>query len=232
MLRLADTRHQYRLGAGGPDTEVGVDPDTPRRPNVSRVVIVALVAATAPPSNVRAAPRLPTPNQSEPPQPELIEMASKCGSITRAGCCYDNRVVWCERGRLVALDCHRRPVCGWRPSGIYDCGTAGRASSDAQGRRAGRPAPYRCNFGKGGAPPRLRQPRQCKTVSTVGCCVGSTLKFCDEGRLRAINCSGNLRCGWRGVGQLYNCGTEGKADPSGRHPKSCSAPRQSKSPTQ
>jgi len=162
--------------------------------------VAALVAAIA--SDGRAAPK--------------ARELGRCGPITAVGCCVEDTLLYCEKRRLKALDCSERRSCGWRPQGMYDCGTSG----------AGDPARKHPRFCPRGAVPAqvlaaATKPRSCGGIPVEGCCDGDSLKYCDRGRVRVIDCSLNRFCGWRGVGQLYNCGTEGKADPQGKHPRTC-----------
>ena len=61
----------------------------------------------------------------------------------------------------------------------------------------------------------------CKSVSYQGCCDGQTVWYCKDKKLYFHRCRTNLSCGWDAVFGLYDCGTTGKADPAGKHPKSC-----------
>jgi V8-like Glu-specific endopeptidase len=61
----------------------------------------------------------------------------------------------------------------------------------------------------------------CGSISYQGCCAGDTLKYCEGGELKQINCSNKPSCGWQTGASFYDCGTSGAADPSGENPKDC-----------
>ena len=65
-------------------------------------------------------------------------------------------------------------------------------------------------------------PQGCGDIDYTGCCDGQTLQWCEEGVLKTINCGQKPQCGWEGASGFYNCGTDGKADPSGDNPLLCS----------
>jgi hypothetical protein len=63
-------------------------------------------------------------------------------------------------------------------------------------------------------------PTGCGSIPYEGCCSGSTLRYCESGELRTMDCSDSPSCGWdTSIG--YNCGTTGGSDPSGIYPKTC-----------
>lgn len=141
------------------------------------------------------------------------------GRVSAVGCCIGERLIYCdEAGKPRQLDCSGKPRCGWRATGRYDCNTAGAADP------AGRYARF-CSLPDAGLPFDLGAGRGadsgCGKISEEGCCFGQELRFCEQGKLRRLSCKSNLYCGWRGVAQAYNCGTEGKGDPRGKHPRSC-----------
>ncbi len=62
----------------------------------------------------------------------------------------------------------------------------------------------------------------CGPVDFEGCCRGGVLYYCDgAGVLLVADCAASPQCGWDDFYQLYDCGTDGKADPSGTHPQAC-----------
>ena len=62
----------------------------------------------------------------------------------------------------------------------------------------------------------------CGAVSYEGCCDGTTVKYCDTSKtVKTIDCSKNPSCGWSSSGGVYDCGTYGSSEPSGKHPKNC-----------
>ncbi|PIE17669.1 MAG: hypothetical protein CSA65_07930 [Proteobacteria bacterium] len=142
------------------------------------------------------------------------------GRISAVGCCIGEQLMYCDtNGKLSRLDCGGTPRCGWRATGRYDCNTAGAA--DPAGRH-----PRFCSLPDAGLPFDLGAGTKaadggCGKVTEEGCCYGQELRFCQEGTLRRISCERNRFCGWRGVAQAYNCGTDGKADPRKKHPREC-----------
>lgn len=64
-------------------------------------------------------------------------------------------------------------------------------------------------------------PQDCNGISYQGCCDGNTLKWCEEGQLQSMDCTGSPACGWETQSGFYNCGTDGGADPAGNYPKTC-----------
>ena len=145
-----------------------------------------------------------------------------CGSITSTGCCDGETLWWCQEGRRLSMSCRARPRCGWSGAGKYDCDTSGAA--DPSGKQ---PQQCRSLVGDAGLPASDGAGADggpgCGTVTTEGCCVGQTLVYCQKqsGRLKTISCALNPSCGWHPGGQLYDCGTQGKADPAGKYPRAC-----------
>ena len=64
-------------------------------------------------------------------------------------------------------------------------------------------------------------PDTCGTVQVEGCCQGTMLKYCSKGKLRLKDCYNSPNCGWNPIKGLYDCGMQGKADPSRKFPYSC-----------
>ncbi|MEZ4267907.1 MAG: agmatine deiminase family protein [Myxococcota bacterium] len=58
----------------------------------------------------------------------------------------------------------------------------------------------------------------CGSVTLVGCCDGSNLKYCENGALGGLTCTNG--CGWNANSSWYDCGYTG-SDPTGNNPKSC-----------
>jgi hypothetical protein len=67
------------------------------------------------------------------------------------------------------------------------------------------------------------QAASCGQVTIKGCCTSATLSFCQAGALKQVDCTSQPSCGWDAKLNYYACGTQGGADPSGKHPKSCPA---------
>ena len=146
-----------------------------------------------------------------------------CGKVTYSGCCDGESLYYCETGKLKKLDCTKSPKCGWDSKGsYYNCGTGG--TSDPSGKNV-----KSC---KGKVPeagvPDAAKPDQgttvaCGNVSNQGCCDGQTLKYCDSGKLKVMDCSKNPKCGWSTANSFYDCGTAGTSDPAGKYPIKCGA---------
>jgi hypothetical protein len=131
--------------------------------------------------------------------------AADCGGINDVGCCEsDGKLYYCQQGALYCIDCSANPSCGWSAANSwYDCGTGGVA--DPSGAN-----PMACAGQEG-----------CGGITYEGCCSGTTLKYCDNGQLMTMDCSGEPLCGWNSQGQYYDCSTGGGSDPSGVNPKNC-----------
>ncbi|MFH1529378.1 MAG: hypothetical protein ABIK09_01445 [Pseudomonadota bacterium] len=61
----------------------------------------------------------------------------------------------------------------------------------------------------------------CGEISWIGCCQDNTLMTCQDGELNTQECSADGPCGWDEFGQFYDCGTNGKPEPSGTYPMEC-----------
>ncbi len=61
----------------------------------------------------------------------------------------------------------------------------------------------------------------CGPITDKGCCDGTTLKFCQSGTYKTLDCSKNPSCGWSSAGGFYDCGTSGISDPGGTYSKTC-----------
>ena len=57
------------------------------------------------------------------------------------------------------------------------------------------------------------------SYSYQGCCAGNTVKYCESGVFKQLDCSVNPTCGWSYLGSYYDCGTSGGSHPS--YPKGC-----------
>ena len=197
----------------------------------------------------QAQPDQAQPDQAQPDQtldtlPDKgpkSDAAVGCGSITDVGCCDGTTVKFCIKGVLKSLDCSKQPKCGWDSTySYYDCGTSG--GTDPKGKYpkscSGKPADLgpatdtgvpdigtsdtgasdtgAADYGSvdSGSKP-------CGSVTFEGCCDGSTLKYCDSGKLETLDCSKQPKCGWNSTASFYDCGTSGGADPSGKYPRAC-----------
>jgi V8-like Glu-specific endopeptidase len=63
----------------------------------------------------------------------------------------------------------------------------------------------------------------CQGIIYQGCCEGETVKWCDDGQLKVVDCTavGKPKCGWNASISVYDCGTDGGTDPSGAYLKAC-----------
>lgn len=134
-----------------------------------------------------------------------------CGAYTAVGCCDGETLKLCVSNKLVVTDCAKagKPKCGWNLKwGWYACGSDG--SGDPSGK-----SPKSC----------LAKPPDaavgCGVITTQGCCQGTTLRYCDNGKLKISDCSSSPKCGWDAASKFYDCGTSGGSDPAGKHPISC-----------
>jgi hypothetical protein len=77
-----------------------------------------------------------------------------------------------------------------------------------------------CDFGDAGPP---QGKNACGGITWQGCCDGQGVRYCVAGELRWKDCNKAPLCGWKTAGahSFYDCGTGGKADPSGKLPKKC-----------
>jgi len=69
-----------------------------------------------------------------------------------------------------------------------------------------------------GEPPKDK----CNGIGWVGCCEGNILKYCEGDSVVVTECGDEGNCGWKPSQNYYDCGTDGKADPSGENPMKCS----------
>ena len=66
----------------------------------------------------------------------------------------------------------------------------------------------------------------CKGISSVGCCDGSVLHWCDaSGELKQIDCGSmsdpNDKCGWYPSTKKYVCTDSDGEEPTGTFPRAC-----------
>ncbi len=64
-------------------------------------------------------------------------------------------------------------------------------------------------------------PAPCPGVDFAGCCDGQTVRWCEDGEVNSMTCADNPSCGWDAIDHYYDCGTDGRADPDGKHPRAC-----------
>ena len=174
-----------------------------------------------------------------------VDTGPSCGVISAAGCCAGATLYYCAGGTLNSKLCTPPAKCGWSAAyGLYICGSS--SSSDPSGKHprtcattdasadapqdvapvvpdkaaADLPAGDKATSDAGASPDAAGG---CGPLSFAGCCVKQKLYFCAGGKVLALDCQSNLHCGWNAKGGYNDCGTDGKSDPSGKHPRSCSA---------
>jgi len=148
-----------------------------------------------------------------------LDSGPACGLVSAQGCCSGQVLWWCADGVLKQIDCSNKPSCGWSNSGFYDCNTSGAADpSGATSLDCSGLLPDGGAAGDGG-PDGATGP--CGSIGNEGCCDGTMLKYCRDGVLKTVSCAINPSCGWFPMGQYYDCGTGGGADPLGIHAKVC-----------
>jgi MYXO-CTERM domain-containing protein len=150
-----------------------------------------------------------------------------CMAVPSAGCCNGYTLYYCSGAKLLAKTCKAGETCGWNVTfGMYVCGTSV-LPKDPTGAH-----PRECT-GDLGAPPDLSPPADaqvteggagCGPLGFAGCCTAQgTLHYCVGSQVMSLDCSKQPACGWNPQGEFYTCGTGGKSDPSGQHPKSCAS---------
>ncbi len=173
--------------------------------------------------------------------------AGGCGAISSAGCCAGTTLSYCAGGTIKSKACTSPAQCGWSAAyGLYACGAS--SSSDPSGKHprtcpasdASVDAPGADSMAADVSPPAPADngspdqpgvsdaappdaPAGCGPLTFAGCCVKQKLYFCAGSKVLALDCQSNLHCGWNAKGGYYDCGTDGKADPSGKYPRSCGA---------
>lgn len=168
-------------------------------------------------------------------------LAAFCQAVGDTGCCAGSRVVWCEGGGAVAIECASHG-CGWDSAGgFYNCySSGGDPSGDhpraCPGADEGACVPScsgRCGLDdgcggtcrcsdllsqscQGGICAKAGSPSACERIAHVGCCEGDTRRHCNAGELETESCANG--CGWSEG--WYQCGGAGE-DPSGAWPLAC-----------
>ncbi len=173
----------------------------------------------------------------DPIGPSGGTLAAFCsGPAGQTGCCIGSRLVWCEGAKAVAIECAENQ-CGYYTSGGFydcyaydqgpnrDCPTSdatvcaptcnGRCGvDDGCGGTCGCSASHTCQDSicvKGSTPTR------CEDLMHIGCCDGTTRRFCKDGEETSEVCSDS--CGWNPSG-WYACGFS-EGEPSGVWPRAC-----------
>ena len=74
--------------------------------------------------------------------------------------------------------------------------------------------------------PLLAWAAPCGNITKIGCCVGSTAKFCNNGSLVTKDCLKDTKygpaCGWATGLKGYGCNKTVTTDPAGKNPRDCS----------
>ena len=206
---------------------------------MSKITAALLVVATLLPLQAcvePTAPRAARAHSLAAADAALADSVSSCGAVTAAGCCAGDTLRYCAAGKVKTKVCAAYLRCGWSAAyGLYGCGTS--AGADPSGKHpracAGADAAVDALGDATPVPPGDQSPAQdkavapdaigCGPLSFAGCCVKQKLYFCSGGKVLALDCQSNLHCGWNATGGYYDCGTDGKPDPAGKHPRSCSA---------
>lgn len=204
-----------------------------------KLITALLLAATLLPLQACVEPSAPRAAQAQTlaaPDVGAPDSGSACGAVTAAGCCAGATLRFCVAGKVKTKVCAAPTRCGWSAAyGLYTCGAS--AGSDPSGKH-----PKACVASDAAVdgpgdlapvPPSDQSPvldqtaapdaASCGPLTHAGCCVKQKLYFCSGGKVLALDCQANLHCGWNPTGGYYDCGTAGKSDPAGKHPRSCSA---------
>ncbi len=156
---------------------------------------------------------------------ELGTNKTPCGNVPAQGCCDGETLWWCDKGVLSYRSCAARPSCGWNPAGLYDCNTSG--AIEPTGTHLMQCYAF---FGEAGVPKvdggsSDSGSDSCGEIPFEGCCDGNTLKFCEDGEIKVLDCALNPSCGWLTMSRVYDCGTPGEEAPGGDggvlFPKAC-----------
>ena len=141
---------------------------------------------------------------------------ASCGQITSIGCCVGDSLLACALGALEVTNCIQAGFesCGWNSEeDAYRCGGEGVDPSAAYPLECPS-APVEEVVGDTGLS------EECQGVAFAGCCVSSTVYWCDAGGLHSVDCSENpspfQSCGWNDLTGYYDCGGQG-SDPAGEH---------------
>ena len=162
---------------------------------------------------------------------------TQVGSCSQSfeGCCDGSTLNTCDDGGSTTQSCGGQG-CGWSNTTMaYQCGGSGAGPIANAPLQCGAMCVPNCagktcgSNGCGGSCGTCGQNESCLGgvcqenndpcggIGYVGCCDGSTLKYCDSGQLVTTACQ---NCGWEADNGWYNCGASG-SDPSGQNPKSC-----------
>jgi len=61
----------------------------------------------------------------------------------------------------------------------------------------------------------------CAGLTYEGCCDREVVRFCEDGEPKSLDCEDTPFCGWDPVHRFYDCGTDGREEPTGRVPMRC-----------
>lgn len=172
-----------------------------------------------------------------PVGPGVGTLAAFCaGGAGGPGCCDGTRLVWCEGGSAIAIECGTNSCGYYGPGGIYDCYAteagpqracpvsdstvcqptcSGRCGvSDGCGGTCGCSSNASCVDNVCAKGP---SPTACEKLMHVGCCDSNVRRFCVNGAETSETCVDG--CGWNPAG-WNSCGFSG-SDPSGDWPRTC-----------
>lgn len=146
------------------------------------------------------------------------ECPTSCGEISTKGCCVGEALFVCEAGALQIENCPATAglTCGWSLSQQrYLCGEQGHDPSLTWPREC--PSTTQEDVQEDLS-------AQCQGVPFAGCCLGTSLWWCDWNGLHEMDCSDNPppydACGWNSAKGYYDCGGVGM-DPSGAYGQYC-----------
>jgi hypothetical protein len=126
-----------------------------------------------------------------------------CGSDGCGGSCGTCSTGSCNTSGQCVGTC--TPSCGGKVCGGNGCGGSCGTCSTGSCNDAGQ-----CTTTATG----------CGSITDIGCCSGTTLKYCSSGQLETLSCSSSPSCGWSTSG-YYDCGTAGGSDTTGTYAKTC-----------
>ncbi len=156
-----------------------------------------------------------------------------CVKAGYAGCCSaSGKLVYCVAGKPLEQSC-APALCGWDPAvSLYACGSSSAPDPSGVHPRAcpspdaGAAAdlPHADATHDAGALDARSDAGACGPLGYAGCCAGSKLLYCIAGSILALECGTTAgSCGWNPKSARYECGTSAGQDPSGLHPRACSA---------
>lgn len=155
------------------------------------------------------------------------QVPAGCGNVSWAGTCSGNQLTWCESNQLKTVDCGSRgKVCGWQddsvgnnclqpPNECDQLGYAGQCDgSTLRWCEGGAVKTFNCaSTGKvcGWQSDAIGNnclvpPNECDQLGYAGRCDGSTLRWCEGGVVKTVDCASRGQgCGWQSDAIGNNC---------------------------